>query len=118
MSYYDFMMIHYWIPVPKGLWYKYNGEELRIPDNGLFDLLTGDFKTTFRANNPDDIALIPDTGASARWQGGAVGDGEAFIYLRNQDINKADAYNFFTGWEYEVANVNFIKRVINATESY
>ena len=44
ISYYDFMMIHYYVPVPKGLWYRYNGETLRIPDNGLFDLLTGEFK--------------------------------------------------------------------------
>jgi hypothetical protein len=37
------MMIHYWVPVPKGLYYKYDGVDLRIPENGMFDLLTGDF---------------------------------------------------------------------------
>jgi hypothetical protein len=36
-------MYHYWVPVPKGLWYIYNGETLRIPANGLYDLLTGNF---------------------------------------------------------------------------
>jgi hypothetical protein len=30
------------------LWYRYNGEDLRIPDNGLFDLLTGNFYRSFR----------------------------------------------------------------------
>jgi hypothetical protein len=47
-SYNNFEMIHYWIPVPKGMWYRYNGETLRIADNGLFDLLTGTLATSFR----------------------------------------------------------------------
>jgi hypothetical protein len=36
------------VPVPKGLWYKYNGKDMRITDNGLFDIITGDFRRNWR----------------------------------------------------------------------
>jgi len=42
-SFYQNMLIHYFVPVPKGMYYVYNGTSLRIPENGLFDLLTGAF---------------------------------------------------------------------------
>ena len=72
MSYYDNMMIHYYIPVPKGLWYRYDGEERRIPDNGLFDLLTGNFYTGFRwADTTARNKMLP----SGNWFGSG-GDGK------------------------------------------
>jgi len=46
-----------------------------MPDNGLFDLLTGEFAQGFRASK--DSAMKP-TGYS-----GTLGDGKEFIFLRN-----------------------------------
>jgi len=109
ISYYDFMMIHYYVPVPKGLWYRYNGETLRMPDNGLFDLLTGEFKQGFRASKDSD--LVP-TGFS-----GTLGDGKELIFLRNQNISD-NAYDLFNGWEYETTDVSIIKRTTENTIGY
>ena len=109
MSYYDFMMIHYYVPVPKGLWYKYNGETLRIPDNGLFDLLTGEFKRGFRANL--DSSMKP-TGFS-----GTLTDGKELIFLRNQNISD-NAYDLFSNWNYNATDVELYKQTTETTIGY
>ena len=110
ISYYDFMMIHYYVPVPKGLSYRYNGETLRMPDNGLFDLLTGEFKQGFRASK--DSSLVP-SGYS-----GTLGNGKELIFLRNQEINEANAFDNFSDWYYETTNVSLVKKVITPTTSH
>ena len=109
ISYYDFMMIHYYVPVPKGLWYRFNGETLRIPDNGLFDLLTGEFIQGFRASK--DGSMRP-TGFT-----GTLGDGKELVFLRNQNITD-NAYDLFSGWEYDTTDVSFIKRTTENTIGY
>lgn len=110
ISYYDFMMIHYYVPVPKGLWYRYNGETLRIPDNGLFDLLTGEFKQGFRASKDSNMRPTGFTGT--------LGDGKEFIFLRNQSITDANPYDLFNGWEYNTKNVELYKRTTTSTIGY
>lgn len=102
ISYYDFMMTHYYIPVPKGLWYRYNGEDLRMPDNGLFDLLTGEFKY--------NSGHAP--GSTSSYQG------EGYIFYRNQQISISGAYDLFNGWEYETTDVELYKQTTEATVGY
>ena len=117
IGYYDNMMIHYYVPVPKGLRYRYNGANLRIPENGLFDLLTGEFKGNFKAadytgqvNNP----LFP-----AGFENITM-DGKDFVFLRNQQINETDAYDIFQGWQYTtISNPALFKVNTNKTvQSY
>lgn len=93
IAYENFMMIHYWTPVPKGLWYVYNGEELRIPDNGLFDLLTGEFVRSYRMEDGpvrvgESYTVTPTV------------DGNDFIYLRSHEI-KEKPYNYFSDWNFD-----------------
>ena len=113
ISYYDFMMTHYYVPVPKGLWYRYNGQDLRIPDNGLFDLLTGTFYRNFRK---EDASLSKYSGY--RSYDGTTRDGKEFIFLRNQQISESGAYDLFNGWEYETTDVSIIKRITENTIGY
>ena len=112
IGYYDNMMIHYYVPVPKGLRYKYNGVDLRIPDNGLFDLLTGEFASNFiAADNPysNQNTLYP-----AGFNSATI-DGKGLIFLRNQQINEADAYDVFTEWQYTTSNVFYLLTISNNT---
>lgn len=102
ISYYDFMMVHYYVPVPKGLWYRYNGEDLRMPDDGLFDLLTGEF-----AYNSGHAP-----GSTSTYKG------EGYIFYRNQQISVSGAYNLFNGWEYETSTVSLLKKTNKATAGY
>lgn len=98
ISYYNFEMIHYWIPVPKGMWYRYNGEDLRIPDNGLFDLLTGEFERSYRTSDGALGRLNGDgTVSQAEILGTAV-DGNDYIYYRDRQI--INAYNYFVDWSF------------------
>ena len=106
ISYYNFEMVHYWIPVPKGMWYRYNGEDLRIPDNGMFDLLTGDFECSFRVAN--------DTPYSREWTPGTWVDGNDFIYYRNQEITNTP-YNYFTGWSFAAESINQLVNITSNT---
>jgi len=107
------MMTHYFVPVPKGLRYTYNGQELRMPDNGLFDLLTGEFKQGFRAStysNRTDI--IPSLYT------GTLEDGKEFIFLRDQEISETNFYDSFNNWDYDTSNVSLVKQVTTPTRSY
>lgn len=114
ISYYQFMMIHYWVPVPKGLYYKYNGVDLRIPDNGMFDLLTGDFQTSFKWSN--HTTTHPYT---SNWQKGSpLSDGKQYIFLRNAPIQRSAEYNLFTDWTYDTTDVQQFKRLTENTKSY
>ena len=130
ISYYDNMMIHYYIPVPKGLWYRYDGEEHRIPANGLFDLLTGDFQYSFcwaTYNNNNRAYYNPYvSGGNMRLTGewyvdsaaGGRQDGKDLVFLRQAPIVEAGAYNLFNGWEYTTNDVNTVKVVSTATTGY
>lgn len=93
ISYYNFEMIHYWIPVPRGMRYRYNGEDLRIQDNGLFDLMTGQFARSYRASDgaPGWVGL-----SNVEWTNGDWVDGNDYIYYRNDAIG--EPFSYFTGW--------------------
>jgi hypothetical protein len=41
--YQNFNLTHYWVPVPKGYWYKLNGEEKQFSSDGWYDIMTGEF---------------------------------------------------------------------------
>lgn len=118
-SYENSMMYHYWVPVPKGLWYIYNGETLRIPANGLYDLLTGNFVRGYEygddlndhgikwyPNVPSDNHRIINT------------DGQNLIFLNNQrpDLNKG--FYYFDDWFYNTTDVDYIIQVVQNTNTY
>jgi hypothetical protein len=71
-------MYHYWVPVPKGLWYIYNGETLRIPANGLYDLLTGEFA---RGYEYGDTLVYPDAATDKKAYNNKVNN--QLIFLKN-----------------------------------
>mgnify|MGYP003301450694 CR=1 FL=1 len=79
MSYTQFSLTSYWIPVPKGMWYKFNGEDKRIERNGFFNLITG-------ATCYDD---------------------DLNIYLMN-DTEMVEPFNYFDDWFYNTTDVDYI----------
>jgi len=77
-SYLNGILEHYYVPVPKGMWYEWDGVKSQITGNGLFDLITGTLKT-------DDPGCV-------------------FTY----DYRSADGeepyehrYDYFSGWQYD-----------------
>ena len=79
-TYENFLLQRYWVPVPKGFWYKWNGEDLRIPENGWFDLMTGHF-----TQSPDSK-----------------------IYLYKQTNGEDIGYDYFDNWFYNTSEIDYI----------
>lgn len=79
MSYTQSSLTSYWIPVPKGMWYKFNGEDKRIENNGFFNLITGD---TYYSDNIN-------------------------IFLMN-DTEMVEPFNYFDDWFYSTTDVDYI----------
>jgi len=113
IAYENFMMIHYWVPVPKGVRYNWNNQEERIPDNGLFDLLTGDFARSYRLT---DGAIKPYSDYPNTLQ--PTRDGNDLIFLRNQTVNENNAYNYFANKEFEYETINTIYQTNTAVQTY
>ena len=118
-SYENSLMCHYWVPVPKGLWYIYNGETLRIPTNGLYDLLTGEFARGYEyGDNLNDFGITwPPSVPSDNHQILSV-DGQNLIFLKNQkpDLNKG--FYYFEDWFYNTTDIDYIIQVDQATSTY
>lgn len=106
-SYKNSMMTHYWVPVPKGLRYYWNGVLKRIPENGLYDLLTSDFKCAPRATDGDIDGFTPTI------------DGRTDIWLRETPVDfSKDSYNYFNGWNYTSTDCDYIVKTKATTPTY
>ena len=88
--YQNFLAQHYWVPVPKGHWYRFGGAEHRIPENGWYDLITGDF-----IESPDST-----------------------IYFLNQTVGVDEKYDYFKHWDYISTDVDYIVQVNEETNAY
>lgn len=88
--YQNFLAQHYWVPVPKGYWYKFEGQDLRIPSNGWYDLITGQF----------------------------VESPESVIYFLNQTVGVDEKYDYFKHWFYEANDIDYIIQVNEETATY
>ena len=77
-SYINNEIQNYYIPVPKGMWYHWDGEEKQMAHAGLFDIMTG----RLLYKDPGDV--IP---YDLRTEYG-------------EDPNDL-VYNYFTGWTYQ-----------------
>lgn len=110
------MMIHYWVPVPKGLWYNYEANQLRMPDNGLFDLLTGEFARSYRLEDGQVTVTSQKGGYTASVM--PTVDGRDLIFKRNQELNEDDAYNYFQDWDFQKSEVNYVVTAKEATYTY
>ena len=114
-SYQNFLMKHWWVPVPKGLWYKFNGIDLRIPDNGMLDILTNRFqrdyrredgpKNSYQSNGFDYTPTIED-------------DGHSYIFKRNQKPIIGTHFDYFETWTYESTDVDYIVQVNSAANTF
>ena len=139
-SYKNFMMTHYWIPVPKGLWYRYNGEEKRITNNGLFDLLTGElkhyysdypanskytwyyndwqgstnFEDRFRGTKLENTNTEPASSGSRDYKNL---EDCIHIYYANQDITSPEYY-YFDNWNYTSSDVDYVIKTSNSLSTY
>ena len=107
-SYETFIMQHWWVPVPKGLWYKYNGKDMRITDNGLFDIITGDFRRNWRQEDGNPHSGSPDYYA----------DGKEYVFFRSQKPVISDAYNYFDNWFYNTSDIDYIAETTAASGTY
>ena len=88
--YQNFLAQHYWIPVPKGCWYKFGGADYRIPENGWYDLITGDFKKSAGST----------------------------IYLLDQTVGVDEKYDYFKNWHYSADDVDYIVQINGETAAY
>jgi len=89
VSVYENLLIRdYWVPVPKGTWYRFNGEDLRIPDNGWYNLITGEF------------LAVPDS----------------IVALRNKSID--EPYNYFNGWDFVSTEADYIVQTNSEVQTY
>lgn len=115
-SFYQNMLIHYFVPAPKGMYYTYNGTSLRIPENGLFDLLTGTFRQCVSAQEAQTFAnSVKSSYASV--EGTAV-PGIAYVYPRHSEMTGQLTYTIFDTWEYDIENIENIVRLPADTISY
>ena len=88
--YQNFLAQHYWIPVPRGCWYKFGGADYRIPENGWYDLITGDFKKSAGST----------------------------IYLLDQTVGVDEKYDYFKNWHYSADDVDYIVQINGETAAY
>lgn len=116
-SYENSMMYHYWVPVPKGLWYIYNGETLRIPANGLYDLLTGNFARGYEYGDDLNNYGVPP-GAIINWYQALKNDGQNLIFLNNQEPDLNQGFYYFEDWFYNTTDIDYIIQIDQATNTY
>mgnify|MGYP003452331908 FL=1 len=76
--------------MPKGHWYRFGGAEHRIPENGWYDLITGDF-----VESPDST-----------------------IYFLNQTVGVDEKYDYFKHWDYISTDVDYIVTINENTMAY
>ena len=116
ISYYDFMMIHYYVAVPRGMPYKYGGQDLRMPADGLFDLLTGEFKRNVTASLDRNNSDVFDT---TFYTQGTMVDGMGSVFYRDQPIARSQAFSWFDNWNYSTSNVlNMYKKTNTTVPTY
>ena len=96
VTYENSMMTHYYVPVPQGLKYYYDGAWERMAANGLFDLLTGELATSYKLVNGVKADI----------------DGAGLIYLRNQTIDD-EPYSYFSDWEFDTTDCNYWVNITN-----
>lgn len=103
--YQNFMMIHYWTPVPQGLWYYWNGEWARVPDNGMLDLLTGEFARSYRLEDGLVNGYQPTR------------DGQDVIFLRSDRITGVE-YIYQNDWYFNTSDCSYWVKVNSESYTY
>lgn len=89
-AYDNFLMKSYWVPVPKGLWYKWNGQDLQIPENGWFDIISGIFKQST----------------------------DGVIYTLKQTNGESDVFDYFENWDYNTSEIDYIVSIAKNSQTY
>ena len=118
-SYENSMMCHYWVPVPKGMWYIYNGETKRVPANGLYDLLTGQFVRGYEyGDNLKDYGVEWPPAGSAHQVIRENVNGQNLIFKRNQkpDLNKG--FDYFKDWSYNTTDIDYLVKLTEDIDTH
>ena len=115
-SYQNFLMKHWWVPVPKGLWYKYNGIDLRIPENGMLDILTNRFERDYRKEDGPIEVFRDSFGNLISYT--VKDDGHSYIFKRNQAPIIGTHFDYFETWTYESTDVDYIVQVNSAADTF
>ena len=114
-SYETFIMQHWWVPVPKGLWYRWNGEDKRIPDNGLFDIITGEFRDNYKMT---DGAIGQHYDGSSWHDYTVYADGKDYVFLRNQKPIIGTEYDYFDDWSYSTSDIDYVVQMNASAKTY
>lgn len=115
-SYQNFLLKHWWVPVPKGLWYKYNGIDLRIPDNGLLDIMTGRFETSYKMYEGPINEYTDSFGSDHTYT--PYADGANYIFKRNQQPIIGEHFDYFESWDYVAQDVDYIIQTTAETPTF
>ena len=89
-AYDNFLMTSYWVPVPKGLWYKWHNQDLQIPENGWFDIITGAFKQSV----------------------------DSVIYTLKQTNGEGDVFDYFENWDYNTSEIDYVVSIAKDSQTY
>lgn len=114
-SYETFVLQHWWVPVPKGLWYKWNGTDMRIPDNGLFDIMTGDFRDNYKKS---DGPIGWHYNGTSYVDYRVYADGKDYVFLRNQKPIIGTEYDYFEDWFYNTTDIDYIVEMTSSASAY
>lgn len=101
--YQSFMLVHYWIAMPKGTWYRFNGEDLQMPDNGLYDICSGEFVRSYRLGDSSFVAQANSAFYDRSVSTNATymtDDGKDYIFLMNQNPSEYNEYYYFQDWDF------------------
>ena len=115
-SYEAFMLKHWWVPVPKGLWYRFNGEDLRVPDNGLLDIMTGKFADNYKMSDGPIGSDTNSNGVSTPYS--LYADGKDYVFFRNQKPVIGTEFNYFDNWFYNTTEIDYIVKTTAAANTY
>jgi len=101
--------------VPKGLWYRWNGEDKRIPDNGLFDIITGEFRDNYKMT---DGAIGQHYDGSSWHDYTVYADGKDYVFLRNQKPIIGTEYDYFDDWSYSTSDIDYVVQMNASAKTY
>lgn len=120
--YQSFMLVHYWIAMPKGAWYTFNGVELQMPDNGLYDICSGEFVRSYRLGDSTFVSqnstnAYTDLSVSAN-NVHMTDDGKDYIFLMNQNPNDYNEYYYFQNWVYNKTSTRGLLITTDKVQTY
>ena len=112
------LLVHYWIAMPKGAWYTFNGVELQMPDNGLYDICSGDFVRGYRVGDGSFPSSYWGKRTTSANGDTFTTDGEDLIFLMNHNPLTYNSYYYFQDWDYVKTSTRGLFTINESIQTY